>query len=745
MKRSISRRKIVKSFGVIGAGSLLAPGIVSLAQAAGSTAQERVLENGRLRVRLRPDSLTLTVEDLDGKETWTSDPWENSAGSIHLRSKHGESASLSLSSASKKLITDVGQSGVQISLSDFRPRMVAGREDRDSGNQLSLVLGIALESDRPEVVFEVREIKNASLYWTVDSIDWPLRLFPVHSITDDGYIVMPQEQGVFIPSRFSQGYFRNLNWIWERIAGWGRVISSYSMPWFGAKKGDSSFICIVETPDDVAFGLIANDVRPPEPPAANGSLRENEALYTPRISTIWPVWSSVKGELGYARTARYIFQPHGGYVEMCKTYRKYAQKTGKFATLKQKIEKNPEVAKLIGAPNFEMMIVSNHPLEPQYQGQSSAIYDGYHAVQMSFDQLTEIIHDLKNSVGLEHAVIRIAGWGQAGYDNYRPIDELPVNTEAGGPGKLAAAIQAAKSAGFLAGLFDNYRNLDLISPSYNEKYILRDAEGALVPGFSSEGGRSEEICPKEALQLIEHNVAYYKQALDPNMMYLDTIGGLSLVECYDTRHPMTRTECKEARLDIMKVATGANFVLGAEGSFQDWNLNQCSYYDEHPNTPVGIDVPLFGMVYHECAMLYRQHGTPYNSGTDEYGFVREPWPTKFLRGLLYGDESSWTMSNQDYWGWKDTLKSINAVITPHQKRLAFEELLSHKFLSPDLNVQQTAFSSGVEITVNYGTFSFKLEDGTELPAHGYRVSDKNAGGHSFSGEVDTNIVPTSKS
>ena len=61
MKRSISRRKIVKSFGVIGAGSLLAPGIVSLAQAAGSTAQERVLENGRLRVRLRPDSLTLTV------------------------------------------------------------------------------------------------------------------------------------------------------------------------------------------------------------------------------------------------------------------------------------------------------------------------------------------------------------------------------------------------------------------------------------------------------------------------------------------------------------------------------------------------------------------------------------------------------------------------------------------------------------------------------------------------------------
>jgi hypothetical protein len=60
-------------------------------------------------------------------------------------------------------------------------------------------------------------------------------------------------------------------------------------------------------------------------------------------------------------------------------------------------------------------------------------------------------------------------------------------------------------------------------------------------------------------------------------------------------------------------------------------------------------------------------------------------------------------------------------------------------------VQRTTFSSDVEITVNYGQFPFKMEDGTELPAYGYRVADKSAGGHSFSGEVDTKIVPTGKS
>ena len=39
-----------------------------------------------------------------------------------------------------------------------------------------------------------------------------------------------------------------------------------------------------------------------------------------------------------------------------------------------------------------------------------------------------------------------------------------------------------------------------------------------------------------------------------------------------------------------------------------------------------------------------------------------------------------------------------------------------------------------------GALWIKLEDGTELPAYGYRVKDKSAGGHSFSGHVETEVV-----
>ena len=44
------------------------------------------------------------------------------------------------------------------------------------------------------------------------------------------------------------------------------------------------------------------------------------------------------------------------------------------------------------------------------------------------------------------------------------------------------------------------------------------------------------------------------------------------------------------------------------------------------------------------------------------------------------------------------------------------------------------------MTVNYGEFPFKLEDGTELPAYGYRVKDAGPGGRTFSGRVDIGIV-----
>jgi len=77
------------------------------------------------------------------------------------------------------------------------------------------------------------------------------------------------------------------------------------------------------------------------------------------------------------------------------------------------------------------------------------------------------------------------------------------------------------------------------------------------------------------------------------------------------------------------------------------------------------------------------------------------------------------------------------VLAAHQRRVAFDQMVRHQFLTADFLVQRTNFSSGVEVTVNYGEFPFKLEDGTELHPHGYRIKDET---HSASGSVETGVV-----
>src|SRR5579871_2380072 len=108
--------------------------LAALLGASGLAAEEdRVLENRHLRVQVRPN-LTLSVEDLATHVTWSSDPWENSAGKVHLRGKHSEAVNVSLGSAAQKKVESIPD-GLQISLSDFRSKMGPVRDDRDPGSR----------------------------------------------------------------------------------------------------------------------------------------------------------------------------------------------------------------------------------------------------------------------------------------------------------------------------------------------------------------------------------------------------------------------------------------------------------------------------------------------------------------------------------------------------------------------------------------------------------------------------------
>jgi hypothetical protein len=147
--------------------------------------EDWVLANAHLRVTLRSDNLTLSVEDLATGETWGSDPWENSAGRIYLRGKNNDTLTVGLSGAAEKqieVLTDAQSgTGLKISLSKFRSRLGPVRRDRGIEDHLSLELQLWLAAGRPELTCRVDKLGNTSRYWKVETIEWPLRMFPVRT------------------------------------------------------------------------------------------------------------------------------------------------------------------------------------------------------------------------------------------------------------------------------------------------------------------------------------------------------------------------------------------------------------------------------------------------------------------------------------------------------------------------------------------------------------------------------------
>ena len=79
--------------------------------------------------------------------------------------------------------------------------------------------------------------------------------------------------------------------------------------------------------------------------------------------------------------------------------------------------------------------------------------------------------------------------------------------------------------------------------------------------------------------------------------------------------------------------------------------------------------------------------------------------------------------------WKDnqdrfvqSYKTTRAV----PRETGYAEMLSHRWLSQDHAVQETQFSNGVCVTVNFGDTPYAMENGRQLQPLGYHVDVQRA-------------------
>ena len=459
------------------------------------------------------------------------------------------------------------------------------------------------------------------------------------------------------------------------------------MGFWGVTDGERGHMAIIETPDDAAIRIGRIDGR----------------------LCIAPEWDSQKGRFGYARRLRYVLIDKGGHVAICKRYRKHAKKVGLLKTLAQKRKENANVDSLIGAVNV-------------WCWQRNALAFVREMKSLGIDR---ILWSHRQSPDVITAMNEMGGILTSRYDIYQDLMDPQVVKE-----KLRRR-----------------PHRDWTQAGW-PKDIMLDAKGDWRRGWrvKAKDGNMYAcgvLCDKRAPGYARERVPAELKTHPYRSRFIDTTTASPWRECYHPDHPMTRSESRHWKMELlrfmseeMKLVTAsetgheaaAPFVHYFEGMLSlgpyrvpDAGRKMMEVWNEVPERVAKFQVghryrlPLWELVYHDCVVAQWYWGD-YNNKLPAL------WDKRDLLNILYGTPPMF-MFNQQIWK-KNRARFVQSYknVCPVVRAVGYAEMTDHRFLTSDRDVQQTTFANGVTITVNFGDKPYRLPDGTGVATMGHCVT-----------------------
>jgi hypothetical protein len=426
------------------------------------------------------------------------------------------------------------------------------------------------------------------------------------------------------------------------------------MPFWGVTNGEQGHMAIIKTPDEASVRIE----------------RINEKL------CIRPEWLSQKGNFGYNRHLHYVFFHQGGHVAIAKRYRTYAQKKGLFKTLDQKRKENPNVDLLVGAIN--VWFWGGNPLA--------------------------IVQEMK-SIGIERIL-----WSNGG-----SAEEIEAMNNMGG---------------ILTSRYDIYQ--DLMDPEIIKKGLVK-----LHPDWTQEGWPEDlmldkkqdwrkdwyvkvtggkcyypcgVLCDKQALKYARKRVSNDLKTHPYRGRFIDTTTAAPWRECYHPDHPMTRSESRQWKMELLRfmsedngLVTGSEtgheaavpYVHYFEGMLSLWpyrlpgaGRDMHNIVEEVPERLKKFQVghkyrlPLWELVYHDCVVSHWYWGD-YNNKLPAL------WNKRDLFNILYGTPPMFMFTSKIWKNNKARFVKSYQDVCPVARATGYSEMIDHRFLLPDRSVQQT--------------------------------------------------------
>lgn len=495
--------------------------------------------------------------------------------------------------------------------------------------------------------------------------------------TDDYYLLSTDGAGMLLPLA-DQAY--PLGGGMPYFCGGG-----LSMPWMGVTdvQFQSGYMAILETPYDVALCTIRKE----------------------GLIAFEPVWMPSLGAFGYERKITYHFFDQGGYVAQCKTYRDYFRAKHPVQTLREKQEKMPAIGKMLGAPH---------------------IYVWDTAREAGFAR------DMKTA-GIDKALIlwnaNHTPYPEPGYDEL--LKELGYGT---GGYELFSDLHKRDTAYYEHDWQGPRRYRYTAYPGLFNELVTRKKDGST--NFNQFG---HTACPSVMLPHIENRVSRTLKEYPHECFFVDVYQANGLFECYSKEHPLTREGYADALMQNLKYLedtygqyTGGEwgadfavphsiFVHGMMTLQRTWfgsdiDREGTIYYygnwrnNSRPSIMLGTRtapdtylqysineytrVPLYELVHHDAVVTSWRwedgnHHTP------------EIWWKKDLFNILYGSAPLWSIDRDRWEAYRTTFIESYRTVCPWLQKIAYDEMVSHRFLTDDHKVQMSEFSSGHSVVVNF--------------------------------------------
>jgi hypothetical protein len=450
----------------------------------------------------------------------------------------------------------------------------------------------------------------------------------------------------------------------------------------------------------------------------------------------------------------------GDHNVVARGYRKIAEQAGWRIPWEQKLKEHPARAQLFGAVNFKLWSTLDRRMNEESTREESV------RVNWTFEEAARVAEHLKQDLRLDRVLFIMGGWIHRGYDNQHP-DILPAAPECGGNDAFAECARRVRQLGYVFCLHDNYQDIYRDSPSWDERLIMKNADGSLIRGGHWAGGRAYLTCARTAVDLARRpqNLPAVHELTQADAYFIDTTYAAGLQECFDPQHPLTRaddlhwkqviSDDARARFGIFGSECGREWAIPYSDFFEGLTgVSGGAYHDAGLLKKLGATVvPLFELVYGDCIAMYGKYGYAPERAADyvlQHISLGRPMHHHNVPPHLYWQPTPGEPARAEpplptagadpavfvraAGGWGAGLhpldrfvKNTYEILSPLNELVARVGMTEHHFLTPDRQVQRTVFGTGrkaVRVVVNHGAESYVVQsDGGEvtLPGHGFLV------------------------